>query len=133
MSDKIAYKPINAEEAADVEEADTTNRSAPRWTLPNSQHWSRGWMRISFEVVLVVVIFLLSLKIMLDDRTSTNSGCKGPNDPKKDCTFTILTEPHAAAWSFDELTRHSWFHRHCLHERVQVFKRMDLHERDNAR
>lgn len=94
MSDKIAYQPVNDNERADIEE-DAASGSAPRWSLANSQHWSREWMRIIFEIVLVVLVFLLSLKMMLDDRTATD-GYKGPNDPKKDCTSLILPKLHVA-------------------------------------
>ena len=83
MGDKIAYQPIK-DEGADVEDA--TPSSPPQWTIPTTHRWPTQWMRVVFEVVLVAVVFFLSLKIMLDGRVSTNSGYRGPNDPKKDCT-----------------------------------------------
>jgi hypothetical protein len=83
MGDKIAYHPVNDEEG-DVE--GTATQSAPRWTVPQDRRWATQWLRILLEVVLVAVVFLLTLKIMLDDRASSGSGYKGPNDPKKDCT-----------------------------------------------
>lgn len=103
MGDKISYQPVNKDEGADVEE-DATTGSAPRWTLPKTQHWSKEWARVMTEVVLVILVFLLSLKVMLDDRTPTASGYKGPNDPKKDCTSFALSNLQVETLFFDELT-----------------------------
>ena len=82
MSDKIAYQPIN-NNGQDEEHANI--RSPPRWVVPKSYRWPTEWMRVIFEAVLVAVVFFLSLKIMLDDRSSRQAGYKGPNDPKKHC------------------------------------------------
>lgn len=87
MSNNVAYHPIK-DEGADIE--DDATRSVPRWTHPATHHWSKEWIRIVFEIALVAVVFLLSLKIILDDRPSTRNGCKGPNDPKKDCRSFLL-------------------------------------------
>ncbi|KAK5172793.1 uncharacterized protein LTR77_002913 [Saxophila tyrrhenica] len=88
MPEKVAYQPLNDEASEEAGKSSTPPWARHDRDHEKQKHWSLQWLRLASEIVLVALVFLLSLKIMMDGSTPRAGRPPGPNDPKQDLGYS---------------------------------------------